>query len=277
MTPAWDHIDPHRASFGIPFITFSDSLGRLIQIDDNRGPILASDIASLPETPDDETYIFRFDQGAHFWDRYPTEGGRGFTAEDAAVNINRQIAAVDANGEPDALFARASFYQQTSSVDVTDEMTLVLKTDGPNATYLETVHMGYSFITSPEAIELWDLTWRDEHSNVEHISGTGPFIPTELDENLRFQLERNADYWKSLEGQQMPFFDSITWNVFAEPVALETAYRNGEIDHTTWAVLNHAQIDGIHADFPDHNRYDRGAVLPFGMRFNYNTELADNP
>ena len=277
VTPGWDHIDPHRASFGIPFITFSDSLGRLIQIDDNRGPILAPDIASLPETPDDETYIFRFDQGARFWDRYPTEGGRAFTAEDAAVNINRQIAAVDANGEPDALFARASFYQQTSSVDVTDEMTLALKTDGPNATYLETVHMGYSFMTSPEAIELWDLTWRDEHSNVEYISGTGPFIPTELDENLRVHLERNADYWKSLEGQQMPFFDSISWHVFAEPVALETAYRTGEIDHTTWAVLNHAQIDGIHADFPDHNRYDRGAVLPFGMRFNYNTELADNP
>ena len=277
VTPGWDHIDPHRATFGIPFITFSDALSRLIQIDDNSGPILGPDIASAPETPDDETYIFRFNQGARFWDRYPTEGGRMFTAEDAAVNINRQIAAVDANGEPDALFARASFYQQTTSVDVTDQTTLVLKTNGPNATYLETTHLGYSFMTSPEAIELWDLSWRDEHSNVEHISGTGPYIPVELEENLRVHLERNPDYWKSLEGQQMPFFDSITWNVFADPVALETAYRNGEIDHTTWAVLNAVQIDGIHDDFPDHTRYDRGAALPFGMRFNYNTELEGNP
>ena len=98
-----------------------------------------------------------------------------------------------------------------------------------------------------------------------------------MDENLRVHLERNPDYWKSLEGQQMPFLDSITWNVFADPVALETAYRNGQIDHTTWAVLNAVQIDGIHDDFPDHTRYDRGAALPFGMRFNYNTELEGNP
>ena len=300
VTSGWDHIDPHRANFRLPFVVFSDSLGRLFQIDDNRrgvkrhgvwhpdvsddcrgypfgGVFLAPDIASVPEFPDPETYVFSFNEGARFWDRYPTEGGRLFTAEDAAVNITRQIEAVDASGQPDDLFLRSGLYQQTTSVEIFDELTLVLQTEGPNAAYLESVYVGYSFLTSPEAIDLWDLKWRDERSNMGLISGTGPFIPTELDENLCVHLVRNGDYWKSLEGQQMPFFDSITWNIFSDPAAIETAYRNGELDHATWGVLNTAQIDGLHEDFPDHIRYDRGNLLPIGMRFNYNTEWAENP
>ena len=146
----WDGFDAHRANLAHPFQVFNDSQGRLIEVYDNQGPIYGADISSLPEIPDAETYIFRFDQGARFWDRYPTEGGRLFTAADAAVNINRQIAAVDADGAPDARFARAALYQTTASVEVTDEPTLTLKTDGPDATYLETVHTGYSFMTSPE-------------------------------------------------------------------------------------------------------------------------------
>ena len=300
VTPGWDHIDPHRANFRLPFLVFSDSLGRLIQIDDNRRGIWhngvwtpgtddsrggfetrirgwTSDIATPPEVVDEETYVFSFYEDARFWDRYPTEGGRLFTAEDASVNINRQIEAVNANGEPDALFLRAGLYRQTASVEATDEQALWLRTDGPNAAYIESVHMGYSFLTSPEAIELWDLPWRDERANVELISGTGPFIPTELDENLRVHLVRNRNYWRSLEGQQMPFFDSITWNVFSDPARVETAYRNCQLDHITWGALTPAQVDGLHEDFPDHIRYDRGEVQPIGMRFNYNADWAENP
>ena len=307
VTPGWDHIDPHRANSRLPFLVFSDSLGRLIQFDDyllgiwhngvwtsgtddSRGEIQtrsrrggiqagfrtwASDIASLPELPNEGEYIFFFDQGARFWDRYPTEGGRLFTAEDAAVNIDRQVWA--ARGTPDAPFVRAGLYGQTTSFEAIDKQTLELQTDYWDATYLPSVHMGYSFLTSPEAIDLWDLTWLDERANVELISGTGPFIPTELDENERVHLVCNRDYWKSLEGQQMPFFNSITWHVFSDPVAVETAYRNGELDHATWGALSTTQIDGLHEDFPDHIRYDRGEVQPIGMRFNYNAEWAENP
>lgn len=301
-TPGWDHIDPHRANSHLPFLVFSDSLGRLIQTDDNHREVLrrgvwkrsvptpdrtwASDIASLPEFPAPEMYGLSFNEGARFWDRYPTEGRRLFTAQDAAVNINRQIEAVDANGEPDALFLRSELYRQTVSVEIFDDLTLVLQTEGPNTTYLESVYAGYSFLTSPEAIDLWDLTWRDERANVELISGTGPFIPTELDENRRVHLVRNDAYWKSrreqqwpffIEEQQMPFFDSVTWNVFSDPAAVEAAYRNGKLDHATWGALTPAQVDGIHEDFPDHIRYDRGELPPIGMRFNYNADWAENP
>ena len=270
----WDGFDPHRSNLAHPFQVYNDSMGRLVQIYDNLGPVYAADLASLPEIPDEETYVFRFDQGARFWDRYPTEGGRMFNSEDAAANIKRQIDAVDADGSPDGRFWRAANYQTTSKVETPDAETLQLKTNGPDATYLETVHMGYSFMTSVEAMELWDQQWIDEQNNVDLVSGCGPFIPTVYEPEGRLHLERNPDYWKSLDGQQMPFLDSVTWIILSDQTAVETAYRTGQLDETS---LTSVAIDGIAADFPDHLRFERAVVLPLAMRFNYNEQWDENP
>ncbi len=274
IVPNWDGFDPHRANLATPFQVFNDTLMRLNQIYDNQGPVYTASIASLPEVPDEETYIFRFDQGARFWDRYPTEGGRMFSAEDAAANIQRQIDSLDSTGAPDARFWRAALYQDTASVDVPDESTLICKTDGPNATYLETTHMGYSFMTSIEAIELWDQQWVDEQTNVELASGVGPFIPTEFSPESHVHMVRNPDFWQSLDGQQLPFLDSLTWRFLGDTTAQETAYRTGALDDVS---LNAVAIEGLESDFPDHIRYDRGVVLPLAMRFNYNQEWDENP
>lgn len=272
--PNWDGFDPHRTNLAHPFQIFNDSMGRLVEIYDNDGPIYGADLSSLPELPDAETYIFRMDQGARFWDRFPTEGGRMFTAEDAQANIQRQIDAVDVDGVPDARFARQAQYSLTASMDVPDEQTLICKTDGPNSTYLENVHMQFSFMTSIEAMELWHGEWMEDQTNVELVSGCGPFIPTIFEPEGRLHLERNPDYWKSLEGQQMPFLDSLTWVIISDQTAVETAYRNGDLDAVSLNVL---AIEGIANDFPDHVRYERGVVLPLAMRFNYNPDYPDNP
>ena len=274
IPPNWDGFDPHRANLATPFHIFNDSMGRLVQIYDNQGPVYTADIASLPEIPDDETYVFSFDQGAHFWDRYPTEGGRAFTSGDAAANINRQIAAVDADGNPDGRFWRAALYQTTAAVQTPDEQTLVCKTDGPDATYLATVHMGYSFMTSTEAIELWDQQWVDEQTNVDLVSGVGPYIPTVFEPELRIHLERNPNYWRTLGGQQLPFLDSITWQLLQDITAIEAAYRGGQIDETSLPLPT---VEGIAEDFPDHTRFERAVVLPLAMRFNYNAQWDENP
>ena len=112
--PNWDGFDPHRTNLAHPFQVFNDSMGRLVEIYDNSGPVYGPYLSSLPEIPDDETYIFRMDQGARFWDRYPTEGGRMFTAQDAQANIQRQIDALDADGVPDARFPRQTIYGTTA-------------------------------------------------------------------------------------------------------------------------------------------------------------------
>ena len=79
-------------------------------------------------------------------------------------------------------------------MDVPDDETLICKTAGPDATYLEAVHMQWSFMTSIEAMELWDRAWMDEQTNVELVSGCGPFIPTVFEPESRLHLERNPDF-----------------------------------------------------------------------------------
>ena len=81
---------------------------------------MEADIASLPELPDETTYIFSIDQGARFWDQYPTEGGRDVTADDVRVNFQRQIDSVNAEGAPDSTFLGASSFQKTYSMDTPD-------------------------------------------------------------------------------------------------------------------------------------------------------------
>ena len=104
--------------------------------------------------------------------------------------------------------------------------------------------------------------------------GTGPFIPTSFDPELSLHLDRNPDYWKFKDGQQLPFLDSITWQLLTDLTAIEAAYRSGQIDETS---LLSVAIEGIHEDFPDHVRFERAVVLPLAMRFNYNAEWDENP
>ena len=63
----------------------------------------------------------------------------------------------------DGTFLGSSGYQKTVSVDVIDEETIVMKTDGPDSSYLTAVHAGpFSWMTSPEAAEEFGDRWRDE-------------------------------------------------------------------------------------------------------------------
>ena len=156
-----DFWDPHKVSSGR--IKQWATYGRLIRWSNIEEDVLEPDIASLPEIPDDETYIFAFDRGARFWDRFPTEGGREFTAEDARINMQRHIDGRNTAGEPDSNLWMARNYRRTSSIEATDPGTLVLKTDGPDSTYLESVHLEVaSNMTSPEAIEAFGAEWESE-------------------------------------------------------------------------------------------------------------------
>ncbi len=159
----WDYMDPHRGIFGPTQWVMSDYYNYLIRWFNKELGILESDIGSLPEIPDGETYIFSIDNGAHWWDQFPTEGGRTITASDIEFNVQRQIAGEDAGGEVDGTFLQSSLYQKTASTEVVDDQTIVMKTDGPDSAYLTAVHAGpFAWMTSPEAVEEFGNRWRDE-------------------------------------------------------------------------------------------------------------------
>ena len=254
-TPAATHdfFDPHRGVFGPTQYWMGFYMNYMIRWANKEAGIMEADITSLPEQPDGETYIFNVDQGARFWDQYPTEGGREVTATDIVENFDRQIAALDADGNPDARFRGQDAFRKTDSYEATDAQTFIAKTAGADATYLGgTILRPFSWITSPEAIQEFGSRWRDETANVELSSGTGPFIPQTYDPDIGIFLERNNNYWKNgPDGQQLPYPDAVEFVNLTDATAVDAAYRAKGIDIGGFP-LSSVQVEELTGDFPDH-------------------------
>ncbi len=273
-TPAatHDYFDPHRGVFGPTQFWMGMYMNYLVRWRNKEQGILESDIASLPEIPDDTTYIFSVDQGARFWDRYPTEGGRMVTSEDIRFNAQRQIDSVDADGVEDTSFLSASKYRQTDAIEVVDDQTITFTTAAPDSTYLG-AHTGpFSWITSPEAIVDFGNRWRDEQTNVGLSSGTGPYIPQTYDPDLGIDLDANPNYWKAgTDGGMLPYMDRVVLTNLVDATAVEAAYRGNGIDVGGFP-LSSLQAEGILSDFPEHRSFD----VPFGftiqIRYNFNPD-----
>ena len=253
-TPAATHdfFDPHRGVFGPTQYWMGFYMNYMIRWASKEGGIMEEDITSLPETPDGETYIFSVDRGARYWDQYPTEGGRDVTAGDIALNFDRQIAALDAEGNPDARFRGQDAFKKTALHEAVDDTTFIAKTDGPDATYLGgTILRPFSWITSPEGIQEFGTRWRDETANVELSSGTGPYIPQTYDPDIGIYLERNPNYWKSDGGNQLPYPDAVEFVNLTDATAVDAAYRGRGIDIGGFP-LSSVQVEELSGDFPDH-------------------------
>ncbi|MCY4618298.1 MAG: ABC transporter substrate-binding protein [Chloroflexi bacterium] len=255
-TPAasHDYFDPHRGVFGPTQYWMGFYMNNMIRWRNKEQAIMESDICSLPETPDGETYVFSLDQGATFWDQYPTEGGRLVTAEDIVVNFQRHIDGKDATGAEDGSFLHQDSYAKTSSMETPDDQTFIARTDGPDATWLGIPLGPFGWVTSPEAISEFGDRWRDETTNAELSSGTGMMIPLSYDPDIGIDMKRNDNYWKmGADGQPLPYFDQVTFANLTDPTAVEAAYRGREIIIGGFP-LSSVQVEAISGDFPDHPR-----------------------
>jgi len=274
-TPAatHDYFDPHRAVFGPTQFWMGFYMNSMIRYRNKEAGILEADVAQLPEIPDAETYIFSVTDGAQFWDKFPTEGGRGVTAEDLAFNMQRRIDATDATGAEDGTFLTSTAYRKTVSLDVIDNQTISMKTDGPDATYLSSVHGGpFSWVTSPEAAETFGDSWRDDTTNVELSSGTGMMIPESFSPDLGFFADRNPNFWKNgSDGNPLPYFDRLELHNITDATAVEAAYRAQQID-TGGFPLSKLQVEGIQEDFPDHKQGQVAFGFTIQARFNFNPD-----
>ena len=275
-TPAATHdfFDPHRAVFGPTQFWMGFYMNNIIRWRNKENGVLEADVAGLPEIPDEETYVFTVTPGARFWDQAPTEGGREVTADDLRFNMQRRIDAVDSTGAEDGTFLTASSYQKTVEMEVIDNQTINMKTDGPDATYLSAVHGGpFSWVTSPEAAEDFGDAWRDETTNLDLSSGTGMMIPESYSPETGIFMNRNPNYWKAAEdGLPLPLYDRVELHNLVDPVAVEAAYRAQQFDSGNFP-LSKLQVEGIQEDFPDHKQNQVAFGFMIQARFNFNPEF----
>ena len=256
-----DLFDIHRSRFPLTQRFSALQQSRLLRYADINTGTLEPDLVREWETPDEESYVLLLRPNVRWWIRQPT-GGRALTGADVRRNIERQIAGVDAAGDPDPLFQRQRQFERTRAVDLVDEETVVLRTDGPVGTYLGSVIAGpWSFLQAPEAWEEFGDRMRDDPLNPGYYTGTGPFQMQRLIPEGIAAFSASAEYFRDAR----PFLDTVQFAHLPNAAAQEAAYRDGHID--IWSPGDPQAIDTVLADQPDDRVAEQPLPFPVQLVF----------
>ena len=269
--------DPHHTRFHSTPTWMGFYMNQLIRWRNRERGVMEADIASLPEMPDDSTYVFRLDRGARFWDQFPTDGGRLVSAEDIRANVERQLDLSDSQRLRFDEFRGFNAFRDTASLDTPDNKTFIAQTDGPDATYLHRSFLSLSGrITSSEAISSFGNRWSAEPENIELSSGTGMYIPRGYGPMSGVLLTRNPNFWKiGADGQALPYPDAVVLYHARFPETERSWYRQGYLS-MCGQYFPHSWVEAMLEEFPLH----RSSEVPLGhtidIMFNFNQEY-DGP
>ncbi len=204
--------------------TYANGLGRvysrILNYDGNVAvhPELAE---TLPEQPDDVTYVFKLKPNIT-WHDLPPANGRQFTAEDAAFGINRF------NGD-NAEFIQGQL-DRVSSVEATDELNFTLTTSEPFAPMLRFLADDPAMMVN---MEQNDAVGDDGIKKYENLIGTGPFVRDVFDYEVRAVVQKNPNYFEmGLDGQPLPYLDAVEIRAVSGD-ASQGAFIAGEFDSFT--------------------------------------------
>ena len=261
-----DRWDPHRSRYRYTQAALSLMYNRLIRPASVSTGELEADLCALPEMPDETTYVFNVDPEARFWALEPT-GGRAFTAQDIAWNVERQQAAVDVDGLPDPHFFRRAAYDRSASHEATSDTSITFTTAEPDAAYLAGVHASpYAWMTSPEAAELYGDDWRDDPSDVMRSSGTGPYAPRQFN-GFELTLVRSENWWR--DDSAWP--DAITFTT-GDTNNIVSLYEASAFDRADFPLTNEA-IEAMREQHPEHPTFE----VPLDAAVELLTPLASDP
>ncbi|MYI86256.1 MAG: ABC transporter substrate-binding protein [Dehalococcoidia bacterium] len=199
---------------------------------DGTGVVHPELAETLPEQPDELSYVFKLNPNIR-WHDLPPANGRQFTAEDAAFGINRF-------NEPNAEFIQGQL-DQIDTIEVIDDLTFRIVTKEPFAPMLRFLADDPVLMVNREQREAVG----DEGMKLyENQLGTGPFIRNTFDPGVYAKVDRNPNYFEMGEdGQQLPYLDGIELIALSRE-AYEGAFITGEVDlvsFTTGLSLTEAE------------------------------------
>ncbi|MGG0718602.1 ABC transporter substrate-binding protein [Robertmurraya massiliosenegalensis] len=184
------------------------------------------DLATEWKTLDDETWEFKLREGVTF------HNGEEFTAEDVEYTLER-IA-------KDPSLQNHSQYRQIVDVEVIDDYTVQIHTDGPQPAMLNRLSRSSSGMMPKDYIDEVGL-----EGYIEHPIGTGPYKFVEWVRDDRVVLEKYEDYWnKEYESD----WDQLVFRSIPENSTRVAEVLTGNVDIATnippadWDRVN--QSDG---------------------------------
>lgn len=183
-------------------------------------------LAESWEQVEPDRWRFNLRQGVKFHD------GTDFNAEAVKFSIDRQK-------DPDNPGRSASNLRPITAVEVVDDHTVDIVTDGAYGPLLNIMSLVYATgIVSPAAVEQYgeDFT--------QNPVGTGPFQFLEWATNDHITIERFDDYW----GEPAPL-DQVIYRVIPEESARMLALDTGEVQMVMAPAPSQMDLYRDNADF----------------------------
>jgi len=175
--------------------------------------IIEPDLAeSWDISKDGKTYTFHLRKGVK-WQNLPPVNGREVTADDLFFSLNRHRTTTGSGTAP--------WYAQVDTIQAIDKYTLQVRMKQPSATFIMLMAHSWSYIHPKEVVE------RDGDMKKVTI-GSGPFIMTKRQRDVKTELRRNPDYY--MPG--IPYLDGVDTFYIPDPTAQRASFISGQVDYS---------------------------------------------
>ena len=180
---------------------------------------LIPELAVSWEQPDRTTFVFKLRKGVKFHD------GTDYNAEIAKWNAERILG-------PGFVMegAYTGAAAGITNIDTPDDETIVFQFGREGVDLIEAFYIdagtSLSGAVSRQAAEAAGKDfWRNP-------VGTGPYRMKQWDFGARILLERNPDYFETVDGEPMPFVDELELVALPEPAVRVVNVKNGQVSST---------------------------------------------
>lgn len=198
-------LDPHKATERFTSIILTNIFDSLIARGDDLA--ISPNLATSWEQIAPDTWQFKLREGVTF------HNGEPFNSESVKFTLERFI-------DPDFNSTQRTHVRTITGVDIVDEYTVNIKTNGPDALILARMSELFGVMMPPQYIaEVGDEGF------AAHPIGTGPWKFVEWVKNERLVFEAFDDYW-----QGRPEVDRLVLRPIPEPASRIASLIAGEVD-----------------------------------------------
>ena len=200
---------------------------------------------------DGMSYMFVLREGVTFHDGTPLK------ASDVKFTFERLV-------DPETASTSASELASMKSIEATDDRTVVITLNAPDAAFLTN-------LAQPALVIYSEAFVKANNNDISQVAmGTGPFRFVEYVPNTRIVLEKNPDYWE--EG--LPYLDGIEMTIAADDTSRTAAIVSGAVDFIEYVPLR--DVDTLQQDPNLALAGDTNTNIRF-IGFNLSKEPFDNP
>ncbi len=171
--------------------------------------------------PDGLTHTFKLHPGVK-WQNVAPVSGRDFKAADVKFAFDRYAAGG----------AQKQYFWNVKEVSAPDDLTVVIKLNGPQPDFLIPLGSRYLTIHPHEIV--------DDGSIGRTAIGTGPMILKEAKAGTRVFLEKNPDYW-----ERKVMVDSLEHRVIPSAASRLAAFRAGQVEHGISTVASEKELEAL--------------------------------